>query len=121
MAWQAILGDLREPVNGQAEEDDAPEPFVIEDRAWEGARWEEIVPALPDEGTPEVLFVADREAMAVGHPLLAVNVALLSDAEDAAPDDAPPQTGRVGARQASSMAVNLALANMDFEDFTGRG
>ncbi|GLY19760.1 hypothetical protein LWF15_30620 [Kineosporia rhizophila] len=132
-AWAAIRQELARPMD--IPEADPPNPLVVDDPAWAGASWEEVIAALSvpsGEERPSVVLLADSIAMtSETHQLLAVDVDRLLDPEE--DDDEPdgeeleddeawdgreaPLVGRVSASQAESMAVNLALANMDFDEF----
>lgn len=134
-AWAAIQQELARPMDRP--DADPPNPSLIDDPAWAGASWEEVLAALSvpaGQERPSVLMIADSIAMdSETYQLLAVDLDELLDPdeddelededEEIEDDDEDwdgeeaPLVGRVPARQAEAMAINLALANMDFEEF----
>ncbi|GAB3452874.1 hypothetical protein GCM10027570_31480 [Streptomonospora sediminis] len=88
---------------------------VVDDRAYEDATPEQLMAVLrlspedEDEMTADVLLIADGTAMrAPGQPVLVVPLA-----------DELGRAFRVSADLVSGMVVNLALANMDIDDWRG--
>lgn len=133
-AWAAIQHELARPMDHP--DADPPNPLLIDDPAWAGASWEDVLAALSvpaGQERPSVLLIADPVAMASEtYQLLAVDLDRRldpdedDDYEDEDEDDEEleddeewqeaPLVGRIPARQAEAMAVNLALGNMEFEE-----
>ncbi|GLY19757.1 hypothetical protein LWF15_30630 [Kineosporia rhizophila] len=125
-AWAAIQQEL---VPADAAEGHMPIPLLVDDPVWAGAGLQAVIEALAipagEEG-PSVVLLADSIAMTSDtHQLLAVDIRRLLDPhEDEEPEDDEleededweevPYFGRISAARAASMAVNIALANMDF-------
>ncbi|WP_051840903.1 DUF6924 domain-containing protein [Streptomyces sp. NRRL F-5126] len=127
-AWARVITGLREPI----EEDDEVEPWIIEDRGYEGAPVETLLQDLRAAAPapldiPGVIFVADGPTMREArHPLLAVRTETYDEAAEygaAGPEDAdePIMSFRIAPDAAVELSVNLGLGNMDFEDFAGEG
>ncbi|MFY1697399.1 MULTISPECIES: DUF6924 domain-containing protein [unclassified Solwaraspora] len=128
-AWQQVLRrcndnpDFPTGINPAA---------IVDDPAFDGATIEEIRAAVAaDEGLP-VFFVADAVTMRGEQPLLAVQVdddddELDDDDDDELDDDedydddavesSAGQPFRLLPEQVLSVHGNLALANMDFDEF----
>ncbi|GAA3629233.1 hypothetical protein GCM10022223_53480 [Kineosporia mesophila] len=129
-AWAAIQRELDPPMNGAAAH--MPDPLLVDDPAWAGASWEEVIATLSvpsgQEG-PSVVLLADSIAMTSDkHQLLAVDIRRLLDPEGGDEEDVEleddedwdgletPFVGKISARQAASAAVNIALGNLNFEE-----
>ncbi|WP_326686390.1 MULTISPECIES: DUF6924 domain-containing protein [unclassified Streptomyces] len=121
-AWQAVKAALAEP-SGESHE--APTPCLVDDPAWAGAGVEEVLAAIAADARLHdelsVVFLADRTTMRAGHhPLLAVPAFTREDLND---DEAYEEMVEFGCefRTVSTgvheIHTNLALANMDFQDF----
>ncbi|MCD5310336.1 DUF6924 domain-containing protein [Kineosporia babensis] len=119
-AWARIQESLATPYLPQLPVGNA---FLVEDRAWAGARWEDVAFGLPEDAAPEVVFVADGVAMQEPHELLAVHAFRLLKPELAAmyfgADRGFTDHFRLSARQADYMALNLASGSQHFGDFAG--
>jgi len=80
---------------------------VVEERAWEGAQWEQVRrAAIAGREHAAVLFVVDRPALGAEHPILVL---------DLSGESRPPF--RCIARELWSVDNNLNIANMDWEEF----
>lgn len=124
-AWGRVGAALDEPwVFDERDEDEGSlkeELLVVDEPAWADASPAEILAALtepedgeePDECGWDVVFLADRAGM-TGPGTTPTLLAVSTDPEE----DTPPF--RVSARVTPhSMHCNLAIANMDFDDFEG--
>ncbi|MFF4763215.1 DUF6924 domain-containing protein [Streptomyces sp. NPDC001292] len=105
-AWQA----LRTVVTTPGEDDFLAELHIVDDPAYRDLTTEQVVALAPAED--DLLIVADSKALTEAEmPLLAV---LRTD------EDGPEQGFaelRVVAEQLYSIENNIALANMDWEEF----
>ncbi|WP_051777813.1 DUF6924 domain-containing protein [Streptomyces violaceorubidus] len=112
-AWQDLRVAVTTPTDDDA--DFLAVLHIVDDRAYEGLTTREIVALAPEED--ELLIVADRRARGEPEmPLLAVHVS----AQDAGDRDAPfggTDELRVVARELWSVENNIAMANMDWEEF----
>jgi hypothetical protein len=111
-AWRQVVAALEEPHTVDLS------CHYVDDPAWAGAGYAEVLAALP-EGAPQAVFLADAQAMDGEHPLLAVNTELYYDSTD---DDYEPEDGmtlrfRLLPSAIGEVQANLAIANMDFEEF----
>jgi hypothetical protein len=82
--------------------------FIVDDRAFEGASAEQLSQSVGEGPHHACLFVAD--AIAIGHkehPLLCVDLR------------SARQSFRVVPSELWGVENNLAIANMDFEEFAG--
>lgn len=115
-AWRVVAGRLAEPWGGF----DARNHF-IDDPAYAGATVDEVLAAVAGGEAPSVILVADAATMRVPHPLLAVWTMTPADIPDAEHYDYEVRFGRdlrLVPVAVSEMHTNLALANMDFSDFS---
>lgn len=115
-AWQNVTAGLAE-IWAEFE----PTPYVVNDPVWAGASADQVLNALGDHQIP-VVFLADQVTMrADHHGLLAVTTRTPDDCEDDKEWLFHVQFGRqfrITPDAVASLHCNLALANMDFEEFS---
>ncbi|MEU9407495.1 hypothetical protein AB0E08_17700 [Streptomyces sp. NPDC048281] len=117
-AWQQVVEELQKPWPDHAEPVD---PHLVSAPGYADASVERVLrdvhAALAGPNLPEVVFIADGTTMrAAGHPLLAVSTEW--DGEPFGEDEEEFVTHyRVLPGTAVEISVNVALGNMDFEDF----
>ena len=110
-AWERLLTMVYHPGNGNPIDDFGDHIDTVHDPVFEGATPEQVLAVLgesPDDaGQPDVVMIADGATMRdPGHPVLIV-----------------PVEGRIGCAfrlapdEVGNLAVNLAIGNMDIEDF----
>ena len=114
-AWQKVAAGLRQPWG----EDVESSWHVVEGAGWAGADADEVLAALPDH-LHDVVFLADAHTMNCDqYSLLAVS----TDPDMQDEDHEIPGLGftsrfRILPTAVAEMVGNLALANMDYEDFS---
>ncbi|MFJ7495157.1 DUF6924 domain-containing protein [Streptomyces sp. NPDC097727] len=120
-AWLALRIAVTTPVADEDDDDDdgfLAMLHIVDEPAYEGLTAEEIVALAPEED--DLLVVADRRTMTDSEmPLLAVHLTT-HDGEDGEGDNARLDTTeelRVVARELWSLENNIAMANMDWEEF----
>ena len=110
-AWESIVSTLTRPVDfGDGDVDDGgyvPNIKPINERAFEGLDGDALSRAYDDDLVGYVLL-ADSESMQRTHDLTVRYVDL---------SDEPGRTFRCAAGEVASIEANLAIANMDFEEF----
>ncbi|MFD3685720.1 DUF6924 domain-containing protein [Nocardiopsis sp. NPDC058631] len=110
-AWETLLEMTYRPGDGNPIDDFSDYIDTVHDSVFEGATPEQVLAVLrespDDSGQPDFVMIADGATMRdPGHPVLVV-----------------PLEGRIGCAfrlapdQVGNMAVNLAIGNMDIEDF----
>ncbi|MGW6788413.1 DUF6924 domain-containing protein [Streptomyces chartreusis] len=117
-AWQRVAAGLRQPW-GQGVESAW---HVVEGAGWAGAEADEVLAALPDHlpDLHDVVFLADADTMSgEQNSLLAVS----TDPDMRDEDHEIPGLGftsrfRILPTAVAEMVGNLAIANMDYEDFS---
>jgi hypothetical protein len=118
-AWRVVTDKLAEPW-GDAGDDFESSNHFVDDPAYAGATPDEILAALAD--APSVVFLADAATLRAPHPLLAVWTLTAADfPEDEKHYEDETQFGRdfrLVPVAVSEMHTNLALANMDFSEFS---
>lgn len=119
-AWQQVLAAMAEPWAGGEGESTS---HVVNDREWEGATVEQVRAAAGEQDPSlDVVFLADEVTMrADHHALLAVN---MDDETNYLDEEYDVEHGttfgrrlRIVPNEASGLHVNLALANMDYEEW----
>ena len=111
-AWRRIKAAVDQP-----SEFDFSGHF-IDDLAWDGASADEVLAALPPDQT-SVVFIADTSAMRPEHALLAVRTwRPNADADTGEPEEGTFRQFRLLPAAVGEMHINLAIANMDFEEFS---
>jgi hypothetical protein len=113
-AWQLVATGLQQPWTDDME----ASCHFVDDPGWAGADADEVLAVLPED-PPEVVFLADALTMRGERPLLAVS----TDPDVVDQDDPIPGLGftrrfRILPAAVAGMVGNLAIANMDFEDFS---
>ncbi|MER6167624.1 DUF6924 domain-containing protein [Streptomyces violaceorubidus] len=124
-AWQALRVAVTTPAEDEADDDDDEDGFlamlhIVDEPAYEGLTTQEIVALAPEDD--DLLIVADQRAMTDPEmPLLAIHLRAPDDEdEDAEGEDERRGTTdelRVVARELWSLENNIAMANMDWEEF----
>ena len=110
-AWAVILAEAR---NGMYDEGPV-EP--TDDPGWEGADFEEVLAALPDD-CAEVVYLADAVSMThEEHAVLAVNTELPPASEDYEPEEGITRTMRIEPAFITTMHGNLQIANLSWEEY----
>lgn len=117
-AWQKVTAGLRQPWGEGVESS----WHVVEGPRWAGADADEVLAALPDHlpDLHDVVFLADADTMyGVQNSLLAVS----TDPDMRDEDHEIPGLGftsrfRILPTAVAEMVGNLAIANMDYEDFS---
>lgn len=113
-AWQKVAAGMRQSWAGGVESS----WHVVEGAAWAGADADEVLAALPD--LHDVVFLADSDTMCdEQNSLLAVS----TDPDMRDEDHEIPGLGftsrfRILPTAVAEMVGNLAIANMDYEDFS---
>jgi hypothetical protein len=103
-AWEALCAALREP---------SPEGFLanvelVDERSYEGLSKEDVMAAVVEEYSHNIIIVADEAAIrSEDHPLLVIDLL----AEPGAELRAVPEAIWV-------LENNLSISNLDFQDFT---
>jgi hypothetical protein len=115
-AWQIVTAGL-----AKIWAEFVPTPYVVNDPAWARASADQVLGALGNHQIP-VVFLADEVTMqADHHGLLAVTTRTPDDCEDDEEWRFHVQFGRqfrIAPDAVASLHCNLALANMDFEEFS---
>ncbi|MEU6292506.1 hypothetical protein [Streptomyces sp. NPDC046988] len=122
-AWQALRVAVTTPAEDEADDDDDDDDFlamlhIVDEPAYQGLTAQEIVALAPEDD--DLLVVADQRAMSDPEmPLLAVHLSEPDDEDDDEGDARPGTTDelRVVARELWSLENNIAMANMDWEEF----
>lgn len=117
-AWQKVTAGLGQPWGEGVESS----WHVVEGAAWAGAGADEVLAALPDHlpDLHDVVFLADADTMyGEQNSLLAVS----TDPDMRDEDHEIPGLGftsrfRILPTAVAEMVGNLAIANMDYEDFS---
>ncbi|MFD5858375.1 DUF6924 domain-containing protein [Streptomyces chartreusis] len=117
-AWQKVAAGLRQPWGEGVESS----WHVVEGAGWAGADADEVLTALPDHlpDLHDVVFLADADTMCgEQNSLLAVS----TDPDMRDEDHEIPGLGltsrfRILPTAVAEMVGNLAIANMDYEDFS---
>lgn len=116
-AWRQVAAGMRRPWG-----DTEPSWHVVSDAGWAGAQADDVLAALPDDVQErhDVVFLADAYTMTVDHtPLLAVSTDPdLRDQDHEIPGLGFTSRFRILPTAVGEMVVNLALGNMDYEDFS---
>ncbi|MGW1564658.1 DUF6924 domain-containing protein [Streptomyces sp. NPDC002144] len=113
-AWQLAAAGLQQPWTDDME----ASCHVVDDPGWAGAEADEVLAVLP-ECPPRVVFLADALTMRDEHPLLAVSTSPdPADWDDPVPGGGLTRRFRILPTAVAEMVGNLAIANMDFEDFS---
>ncbi|MDX3322930.1 hypothetical protein PV415_39225 [Streptomyces sp. ME03-5684b] len=111
-AWQLAAAGLQQPWTDDME----ASCHVVDDPGWASA--DADVAVLPED-PPEVVFLADALTMRDEYPLLAVSTdPNLVDQDDPVPGLGATRRFRILPAAVAEMVGNLAIANMDFEDFS---
>lgn len=117
-AWNRLQEEVRKP---SRDYEDGHELHVIADPVWSGASPEEIVAALLISGAdlPQAVFIADEEARKGSMLAVDLSYALSpEDQEDQEESEPSIPRARIEPDNVGPMAVNLALYNMDFSDWS---
>ncbi|WP_121714441.1 hypothetical protein [Streptomyces sp. E5N91] len=114
-AWHTLRVAVTTPAEG--EEGYQARLHIVDDPSYGGLTTEQVVALAPTED--DLLIMADKRAMnEAGMPLLAVHVREEDDEDE--DDDARPERIeelRVIARDLWAVEANIAMANMDWEEF----
>jgi hypothetical protein len=111
-AWAVILDEVR--TGGWTEEPVQP----TDDPGWEGADFEDVLAALPDDCDAEVVYLADAVSMThQDHAVLAANTELPEASEDYDPGEGVTRTLRIEPAAVTSMHGNLQIANLSWEEY----
>ncbi|MCS0603670.1 hypothetical protein NX794_20985 [Streptomyces sp. LP11] len=117
--WQRIAVGLRQPWGEDVSE---PPCHLVDDPGWAGADADEVLAALPadpHETLHDVVFLADGPSMRGEHPLPAVSTDPdMEDRDDEFPGPGSTCRFRISPTAVAEMVGNLAIANMDYEDFS---
>jgi hypothetical protein len=119
-AWRVVADRLAEPW-GEDDDDFESSNHFIDDPAYAGATADEVLAAVAGGEAPSAIFLADAETMRAPHPLLAVWTLTPADFPEEkhyAYEVSFGRDFRLVPAAVSEMHTNLALANMDFSDFS---
>jgi hypothetical protein len=117
-AWRVVTDLLNQP-HGDDGEFDSTNQF-IDDPAFAAASPDEVLLAAANDPLLSVLFLADAATMRGVHPLLAVSTLSREDYPDDEDYESALEFGREFRLLPAAVAethANLAIANMDFEEF----
>ncbi|MFH8725533.1 DUF6924 domain-containing protein [Streptomyces termitum] len=121
-AWDAVVGELRQPWGPEGE---FPSAFqVVDAPAWAGATADEVLAAVGGDEYLSVVFLADAHTMRSPVRALLALTTLWEDETGLDPvyyqeliDSPQPRDFRTVPGAVHGIHVNLTLGNMDFAEF----
>ncbi|MBM9509490.1 hypothetical protein ITX44_34070 [Streptomyces sp. KK5PA1] len=121
-AWRAVVAEVSQPwgLNGEYE----ARVHLVDDPVWAGAAPDAVLGVVERDEELSVVFVADKVTMRSAHRALLALDTFVED-EDLDPmyyqeliDSPPAREFRTTPAAVHDVHVNLAIANLDFQDFT---
>jgi hypothetical protein len=115
-AWATVLDEVRAGAFG--DEFEAEEVLATDDPGWQGADFEEVLAALPEDHSVEVVYLVDAVTMThPEHAVLAASTDLPEPSDDYQPQEGVFRTLRIDPGMVTVMHANLQIANLSWEEY----